>query len=440
MATAKKTPKKVSKAKAKLNKAEKAKADKKKAATSVPVSRKATGVGLSVSRSTGIPAATKADKRKALSALKTKLKGQLIPASQLGNVYMLRRPVGMVEFDIALGGGFPAGGACMISGPFNSGKSWVLWRTIAMQQQIYGDDCSVAVHVAETQMPYDQMRQAGMKIRVPDDVIQQYIRRDLELGLPMWSAEKIADYKVQVGEIHVIPGGVGEDVLDAVLACVESNIFSVIGVDSVSSLMPARDADKDMNEEVARAARALMMQKFWEKYVPHVNKGVNTTSLLFIQQVRANNSSYGKDWTITGGEATKHYKLIDIAIFPGSQIRRQFNGVQHTVGKEIKFETIKGKAGTHDNIRGQYNFYYSEFMAGNVDIYGDLLAYAMQHGLVTNTSKGIQFLNAVTREPIEGLFAPTQTAFKDCMIADFDFELDVRRHIMAAAGLECLYR
>ena len=67
-----------------------------------------------------------------------------------------------------------------------------------MQQQIYGDDCMCAVHVAETQIPYDQMRAAGMRIRVPDDVLQQYIQQDLDLGLPMWPDEKIAEWKQQM--------------------------------------------------------------------------------------------------------------------------------------------------------------------------------------------------------------------------------------------------
>lgn len=405
-----------------------------------PVSRAAAGPDLAVSKVAALPAKTDAERKRALATLVNQLEGKLIPADQLGNVYALRRPTGVIEFDVALGGGFPAGGACMLSGPFNSGKTWMLFRTMAMQQQLYGDSFMGALHIAETQVPYDQMRQAGMRVRVPDSVIRQYIQRDMELGLPMWSDEKIADWKTQIGTIHVIEGGTGEAVLQSVLECVKANVFSIIGVDSVSSLLPQRDADKDMDEEAARAARAIMMGKFWEKYVPHVNKGVNTTSLIFTQQVRANNSGYGKEWTITGGEATKHYKLIDIGMWPGKQITRQIQGRSYSVGKETLFETFKGKAGTHDHIKGSFNFYYSEFMPGNVDVHGDLILYARQQGILMQTMNGWQLLNAETREPIDGMYAPTETALKECLAMDFDFELDFRRHALAAAGLKCLYR
>lgn len=411
-----------------------------KSATKAIVSREVQGPSLAFSKASALPKSTDAERQRALKTLVSKLDGKLIPASQLGNVYMLRRPTGVIEMDVALGGGFPAGGACMISGPYNSGKTWTLFRTLAMQQQIYGNSFMGAIHIAETQMPYDQMRQAGMKIRVPDDVIKQYIQQDLDVGQPMWSDEKIAEWKEEVGTLHVIEGGTGETVLQSVLECVKANCFSVIGVDSVSSLLPQRDADKDMDEEQARAARAIMMGKFWEKYVPHVNKGVNTTSLLFTQQIRQNDSQYGKEWKITGGKATEHYKLIDIAMWPGSQIRKTISGRSYTVGKETGFETIKGKAGTHDHIKGSFNFYYSEFFPGNVDVHGDLILFARQQGVLVQTNKGLQLLNGVTKEPIEGMYAPTESALKECLQLDFEFELDFRRHVTAAMGLKCLYR
>lgn len=423
-------------------------ATKKKVATAKKAAPKTKSAQSPVSRAAEPPSMAYAsllnkldgERRKRLAATINKLGDRLIPASQLENVYSIRRPTGIVELDVALGGGFPAGGACMISGPYNSGKSWLLWRTVAMQQQIYGNNFMGAFHVAETQLDYEQMLQAGVRIDVPDSLIGQWMQRDRELGLPEWSDERIAQYKRQVGTIHVIDGGTGEHVLQTVLECVKSGVFNLIGVDSVSSLLPQRDADKEMDEETARAARAMMMQKFWEKYVPFVNKGTNLTSLLFTQQIRANDNPYGKDWKITGGKATEHYKLIDVALWPGKQLTRDINGKRYTVGKDTMFETLKGKAGTHDHIKGSFSFYYPEFLPGSVDVHGDLIGYALRQGTLIETNKGIQLLNGVTKEPIEGMDAPSMKALKECLEADFDFELDFRRHVMAAAGIRCLYR
>jgi RecA/RadA recombinase len=411
-----------------------------KKAGPAPVSRAAAGPALAVTKDPALPSNTDAERTRALNTVMNKLEGKLIPARQMETVYTLRRPTGIVELDVALGGGFPAGGACMISGVYNAGKTWLLFRTMAMQQQIYGNSFMGALHISETQMPYDQMLQAGMRVEVPDNVIRQWIQRDMELGLPMWDNERIAGLKHQIGTLHVIEGGTGEQVLQTVLECVKSNVFNIIGVDSISSLEPQRDADKEMDEDAARAARALMMTKFWPKYVPYVNKGRNTTSLLFTQQVRANDSQYGKEWKVTGGKATEHFKLIDLAMWPGAQIKRQIQGRDYTVGKKTGFETIKGKAGTHDHIKGEFNFYYSEFFPGNVDVHGDLILFAKRQGLLLHTNKGMQLLNGVTREPLDGMYAPTEEAFKECLQVDFDFELDFRRHIMAAAGIKCLYR
>lgn len=386
------------------------------------------------------PSAKNKEREKKLAALRTTLGDQLVSADQLSNVYMLRRPTGIISLDIALGGGFPAGGACMISGPYNSGKSWLLFRSMAMQQQLYGNDFMGALHVAETQVPYDQMLQAGMKVCVPDKVIKQYIQRDMELGLPMWTSDRITAMKQQVGHLEIISGGTGEQVLNTVLECNKQGIFNIIGVDSVSSLEPQRDSDKTMDDEAARAARAIMMGKFWTKYVPFVNKGDNTTTLLFTQQVRQNDTQYGRDWTITGGEATKHYKLIDLGMWSGKQAKRTIHGVDYVVGKKVLFETIKGKAGTHDHVKGEFDFYYSEFFPGNVDVHGDLILHAIQQNLLVPTSHGVQLVSAVSREPLAGMTAPDERSLKECIAVDFDFELEFRRHILAAAGIKCLYR
>ena len=53
---------------------------------------------------------------------------RVVRADEAPNPYFLRRPVGPIDMDIHLGGGFPAGGCCMVSGPDNAGKTWLVLK------------------------------------------------------------------------------------------------------------------------------------------------------------------------------------------------------------------------------------------------------------------------------------------------------------------------
>lgn len=386
------------------------------------------------------------EKRETLQALRTEREGLLYPSDEAENQYMIRRPTGIIELDIALGGGFPAGGASMLSGPFNSGKSWLMFRTIAMQQQIYGNDFLGAVHIGEMAFPYDQALQAGCRLRVPDVILNQWEEWRYYRGMPKFSQEEVAYFKSQIGHLEIISGSTGEEVLTSVLACTEKNIFSVIGVDSISGLQPAADAAKDMDDNEKRSAHATMMKRFWLKFVPMMNRGRNATSLLFVQQVVANQEranmhpsiqKYIQEWTVKGGESTKHFKLIDLVMWSGEKISRGANEERDVIGKWVKYRTLKGKAGTHDNISGEFPYYYH---LGGVDIHGELIASALRRGVLIMTPQGLQVFGAETRQPIAGMLARNDQEMRGMLAQSFDFELALRREVLTAAGKPCLYR
>lgn len=389
---------------------------------------------------------SKTEKAARLRGLRTQLGDRLYPADEAENVYMIRRPTGIIELDIALGGGFPAGGACMLSGPFNSGKSWLLFRTIAMQQQIYGNDFMGALHVSETAFPYDQALQAGCRIAVPDVILNHWAEWRHHRGMPQFTPEELSYFKTQVGHIEMIEGGTGEEVLSAVINCVEQNIFTVIGVDSISGLMPSADMEKEMGEFGQRGAHAVMMKQFWQRYVPHMRRGRNPTTVLFVQQVVANQNranmpsniqKYIQEWEVRGGESSKHYKLIDLVMWSGERISRGSNENRDVVGKWVKYRTLKGKAGTHDNITGEFPFYYH---LGGVDLHGELIASALRRGVLANIGNRLQVISPETRQPVEGMFAPNEQVLREMLASDFDYELAFRREVLASAGTQCLYR
>lgn len=373
----------------------------------------------------------------------------VVMAEEAGNPYTLRRPTGIVELDVHLAGGFPAGGCSMLSGGDNVGKSWLLWRTMAFQQRLFGNSCRLAVALSEGAMPYDQMLRAGMLVRVPDDILMQWQEWRRIRNIPLMTPEEMQLYKRQYGEIYVIRGSTGEEILTGVLRFVETNAVSIIGCDSVSGLLPVANAAKELDDNLKRAAHANMITQFWSKYIPLTTglRGVNQTTLLFTQQLRANQEranapahiqQYLPESVTKGAGATKHYKLNDILLKEAGLIKQ---GNQETgkevIGKKVRWDFDKGKAGSHDNQQGEYMYYYA--LAGTDDA-GDLIVAGMRRNIIQKHGSKIYVVQSDTGQAIESMTMNTEKALRERLQMDFEFNLTLRNEIMAFHKIQCVYR
>lgn len=372
----------------------------------------------------------------------------IVRADEAPNTYMLRRPIGPMELDIDCGGGFPAGGCCMLSGPDNSGKTLLALKAIAMQQKLYGTATRVMYVITEGMFPFDQALRVGVKVRVPDEMLGQWQQWRYLRGMPPYTPEELLSFKEEIGQVYIARGYTGEEILQVILESVLTNAFSLIICDSVNGLLPNVDAAKNMDKKDAMAAHANMMTRFWKKYIPLTTgiDGANTTSLVFTQQARANTEranapSYMqaaiKMWQIAGAYATKHFKLIDLVVWDGKTLKRERNGIKEVVGKMTKWELQKGKAGTHDNKTGEMAMYYEH---GGPDDIGELIASGTRRGVIQPASKGVVVVRPDTKEVLKDFSAPSPSAFRKMIESDFEFELAIRREILTQAGLQCLYR
>lgn len=384
-----------------------------------------------------------AEKMKIINSMRQKNPDMFVSAEDLSTPYILRRPTGVIELDIALGGGFPAGGASMLSGPFNSGKSWMLWRMFAMQQRIYGNEFVGATAHVEGAMDYEFIRKCGCFIAVPDDVINGWNEIRWQRGIPRLTSAEVDYWKTQVGHIETIQGDTGEDVLTGVLGLTEKNVCNIVAIDSITSLQPQADANKDLDDDAKRAAHASLMKQFWLRYVPQTRRGRNVTTLMMVQQVVANQDKanmpgpmqkYIPNWEVRGGESSKHYKLIDLVLWSGEKIR---DADKHIIGKEVNYKTLKGKAGTHDNISGEFRYYYH---LNGTDMHGDLIASAIRRGVILYQGPRLVIANAQTHQPIEDASYKSDGEIRERLINDVNFEFAIRREVLASAGVQCLYR
>jgi len=372
-------------------------------------------------------------------------------ASDVPNTYALRRPSGIMQLDMDTGGGLPSGGLSYIGGPDNAGKTFLVLNYMLMHQKLYGPSSALAFGCVEGGFDFARALNMGLKIAVPDEIIDQWDRARALQGMPGYTKEEWAHFKEKTGEFVILRGSTGEELLDTTLAAIGSKIFGIVALDSISAVLPEADSEKDMGDEGKRAAQAGLVTKFIAHYLPLTTglDGVNTTTTIFTSQVRANQDranfpssmqKYIKKWEATGAHSARHAKLIDISVWDGEKIKKTISGKDTTIGKATKYELMKGKAGTHDNITGEYPFYYQSWLPQGVDMQESVIITGMKRGVIIENKGMFSVINPTTGEFTDIHGIPGYDTFKRMMELDFDFELVVRRQVLASKGISCLYR
>lgn len=391
------------------------------------------------------------------------------------NTYFLRRPSGIIPLDIHTGGGLPAGGLTYLSGPDGAGKTFLLNKYIAMNQRLYGERSCVALGISESAADHFFMRKCGVQIAIPDLMIEERERSRKLLGLPAFTKEQLKTFRSKtVGHLKVLRGANGEELLMAILECFESKAFDIVCLDSVSAVLPEADAGKDLDEAAKRAAAAAMLTRFFQHYLNGTTGyyGLNPTTVIFTSQVRSNSkkaeapahiAKYLPDYAVQGAWAAKHGKLLDILVKPGGKDKEDVKVAPPTtlgelleqekkkkrvqVGKTVNYEVLKGKAGVHEGITGEFEF---RFPANAAEMYDTskpltddermVIVAALQNGIAEEKDGFITFYNPIDHQPIHEL---TNIAgigrLVEMMQHDPALDMQLRRFVLSAVGIECAY-
>lgn len=373
---------------------------------------------------------------------------RVVSADEAPNLYELRRPTGIMSLDIDIGGGFPAGGLSIISGPDNAGKTWLVLRVMAMHQRLYGPSSNLAYTIAEGGFDFKRALQAGLVIAIPDEIINEWNQERLNIGMPPYTQQEILWFKRQIGGFKILRGYTGEEIMHVVLEAVKFNRFGIVAVDSLSILLPEADEAKDVGDTPKRAGNAGLLTDFMKKYTPHTSglTESNPTSLIGIMQVRANDdianaghmAKYMKKWKVTGAYIVKHGKLVDLQIWDGQLLRKAIHGTTQVYGKTLHWRTEKGKAGCHDNVTGETEFRY-DIPQGHDDAWG-LVTSGINRGVFVEERDGIQVYHPVTREKTALGGYADYSALVRVLNEDFEFNVQMRYFVLAANGVQCLYR
>jgi KaiC/GvpD/RAD55 family RecA-like ATPase len=311
-------------------------------------------------------------------------------ASQTNMSYLLRRPTGIMSLDLALAGGFPASAPSVIVGPDGAGKDYLLWRTAAETQRIYGDDFCMAVYFTEFRPDKRYMKDfCGLQIAFSEEELLELDQARHSKKLPGLTADELDHYRRQIGEFISIVGISADQGFDQLFEFLDANICQIIAVNSIGFLQTEAKESVDSFEEFAqRSSEATLLSKALPKFAMYLNRGSNETSLLLLNQVRSNDTPkrampgrpvLDRDQykTAANAWALKHGKAIELMIHNAAKIY-DHDDKSVVLGRKKQWELTKGKLGTHEGLKGEFNYYYGE----GADIAGDLIATAVQLGVI----------------------------------------------------------
>lgn len=402
----------------------------------------------------------KTERKRAITALVNKInknakKKVIGHADELFNRYLIRRPSGIMHLDVQLRGGLPTAGLSVLAGPEGSGKTFLMYQFMKMNQRIFGDNSAIAI--APVEHPFDHMycRKMGLLVSVPDqriDMEQEYRR---SMGWPLMTKDEMKFLKVQIGQVLGVVADSMEDMLNILLDCIEKNCFQIVGADSITAAIPDAQAQADdVSQQGQQGLHATVLGKFFKYYAPYTTgfEGAegrnNETTLIFTQQARSNRAKaeagpkgkYLKDWDASGSAySAKHMKMVELTVWSGAREKEKGEKGQRTsaIAKTINWEITKGKAGIHEGLVGDMDYSFENF----VDIYATILSEGIRHAVLQERNGLIEAVDPVLKTPIDGVEALPYQAFVEQLVNDWKVEEKIRKAIVySATGAFCLYQ
>jgi RecA/RadA recombinase len=382
---------------------------------------------------------------------KSEWKKYLITADEVVSPFILRRRTGIIGLDLALGGGFPAGGAVQIAAEEGVGKNALCLQTIAECQRIYGDDAAIAWGCTELSFDKPFAHLMGVSVPMSDGEIALEEQARLEQGLPPMDALEIAERKRSVGSFVIVDYGSVEKRLDAIVELIRSNVFQIVVVDSMAAILTQQQDDTALDEYAQQSSEAMLLTRWQNKlthaFGPDAEGNPNWTTLIKTNQVREKRNRKGpfdRAWRVGGARACKHANLGDIWLVRGEQLMATVGdddvslGVplrkrKVVLGKRVKWEIHKGKAGFHEGPKGTVDYHFDE----GFQIEKDLVDTALERGVIVRLKPSVYGVISPDGEVVEEVRGRQQLYLK---AFDGEWFHRVYTFTLRKAGITCLYK
>lgn len=266
-----------------------------------------------------------------------------------------RVPTGSLVVDRITGGGFALGRHYELYGDESVGKSYVVYRTMALSQA-RGNLCAVV----DPEHSFDSERFASLGGNPAELLIQH----------PQTAEEAVA-------------------VMMMLAQAAKEEMLEIIGIDSVASLLTDEEAQKDPREVDRVASQARMMSKSLRR-ITTVNK---KTLFLWTNQERVDvGVKFGNPKTTSGGRSLRYYATGRLEFRRGSQLLRKKKVASagklvekdKQVGRWIQVKVVKDKS-TAPGREGSFVFNHE---MGRIDPAYEILQLGLEDELIERSASG----------------------------------------------------
>lgn len=266
-----------------------------------------------------------------------------------------RVPTGSLVLDRIIGGGFARGRHYELYGDENAGKSTILYLAMALAQQ-RGEIAAMI----DPEHSFDNERFAFLGGN-PDELLMEH---------PHDAEEAVA-------------------VMMMLARFAEEHELSIVGVDSVSSLVTMDEMGKDPREEDRIGAQARMMSRALRR-ITATNK---KTIFLWTNQERVDvGVKFGNPKTTSGGRALRYYATGRIEFRRGTKLTRK--GRVARGGKLVETDVVYGRwtqvrvekeKSTRPQREGAFVF---NFDLQVIDPAYEIIQLGLEDGLIDRTASG----------------------------------------------------
>jgi recombination protein RecA len=293
-----------------------------------------------------------------------------------------RIPTGSLVVDRITGGGFAHGRHIELFGDESACKSYIAYRTMALSQA-RGTLCALI----DPEHSFDSVRFTQLGGRPEELMLQQPDKAEDAVGAMMLLAKLVRDENVPL---------------------------EVITIDSVASLVPREEMEKDPREEARIAGQARMMSRAL-RLITTMNR---KTIFIWTNQERTNvGISFGNPRVTSGGKALRFYASSRIELRKGTAIKAKRKVAKagklvesdKLVSRWISARAEKDKT-TRPYREGSFIF---DGDSGRIDVGSEIIQLGLEDGIIEQRASKYSYTTLDDSE-ITGTFK----TFRNAILSD----------------------